>query len=237
MTNARPSSDLTPIATKVNVDGRFRPAVYSPAGVAAKGIKPVPTEWGYEGGRPVYRRLPVAAGAYQMDYLSSNIEEAFVYIDPSKNQALGPGTTAVGRLDNAANVLAVQSGTLTWRYGQAEVEAYVVDISTLNQGEGLADGEYQIGYLLDYTIPSVDEKTLEGYDLYEVKDASLENAAVLINLDAYGIEHADHNLITADAGKSWQPNEFALAGDYFPGTSSTISFRTPVRVDSNCERQ
>ena len=160
-TTPRPQSELVPLKVQPSFEGRVKPVVYSDAGLAAKNIKPVKTAWGLEDGKPILWRLPAVSEQYRKEF-PGVIDLGYVYIDPRKNWAKGPGTLEVGTWADDPSILTVQSGTITWVYGQKNLEAFAVDISTLNEGNGLQDGEYQVGYLLEQGIPEVDEASLTG---------------------------------------------------------------------------
>lgn len=227
MTQAKPQSELSPIVAVPSANGRLNPKVYTDEALEVKELQPVPTSWKWEEGRPIYDRLPSASQTYNMDF-PGQPDSVYVYIDPKLNNAIGPGSLQVAPLNTNASKITIQSGIMTWRWGQAPVDALAIDITTLNNGLGLSDGEYQIGYLLEYAIAEVDETTLTGYDLYSVTDHSLATAAVSLDVSSARIDYPEYSFTTVDLAESWQPNELAKAGPYSTGSSLTFDFRSPV---------
>ncbi len=118
-------------------DPFLRLKVYDERVLRVKGFIPRKTPWGRDGGRPIYDRLPAGSGSYQTE----NPEDVLVLVD-NKN----PNSLLVGAWQQSPSVLVIQSGILTWEYGQVPVNTYAVNISDL----GLQDGDYQVGYYLNY---------------------------------------------------------------------------------------
>lgn len=118
-------------------DPFLRLKVYDDRVLRVKGYIPRKTPWGRDGGRPIYDRLPSSSETYQIQ----NPEDVLVLVDNKSPQSL-----QVGAWEQSSSILVIQSGTLTWEYGQVPVNTYAVNISDL----GLQDGDYQVGYYLRY---------------------------------------------------------------------------------------
>lgn len=118
------------------VDSFVNIKLYDQRVLRVKGLIPTKTPWGREGGRPIYDRLPSGAETYQIQ----SPEDVLVYLE-GNSQSL-----AVGAWQDSPSVLVIQSGKLTWEHDQVPIEAYAINIKAL----GLQDGDYQVGYYLEY---------------------------------------------------------------------------------------
>lgn len=115
-------------------DGFIKLKVYDERTKKVKKLNPTLTSWGRDGGLPIYERLPSSSQTYQIQ----NPDDVKVLVEDR------PESLQIGIWQNSNSILVIQSGTLTWKYGQVPIESYAVNIESLN----LQDGEYQVGYYL-----------------------------------------------------------------------------------------
>jgi len=214
----------TPIVTKTSSSGVVRPKVASPKALKVLNLSPVETVWGTKD-RTVLKRLPSESEAYHKGY---DGDQNYVYIDPALNSALGPGSLDVHySIDNPSSII-VESGSITWVHGQAEVERLEIDLSQLENGLGLQDGEFQIGYTLKFDYPTSDS-VVPGYSIARVKDAELYDAAIYVGSSRATSYHDDYFAISnIESNESWWPGRTTSAGSYDQGSWYTIDFRAPV---------
>jgi hypothetical protein len=224
MTEVLPQSQLGPVIAIPAVTGLSRFDIISDTAREVKRLKPVPTVWGRSSGRPIYDRLPGASEGYRLDYFGDE-KIGLVYIDPQFGTLSGPGSLEVGRLSDNGSILVIQSGTITWSFGQIPTTGLAIDLRSI-VADGVQDGVYQVGYYLDYTQPED-----VGYVLYKVTDYSLSNTpsvyAASSEANYFPVEFAFSEI---DDG-SWRPDEFGDAGDYENGSSVFIDFTTPVTAE------
>jgi len=213
------------VVTKLSSTGIARPKLVTDEILESIQQKPIKTVWGWDFGRPIYDRLPAVSEQYKKGY---DRDQAYVYLDPQFGKYEGPGSLDVVTLFDDPTALIVEPGVITWEKGQLAVDGFNVDISTLNFGQGLADGDYQVGYELTYDIPITDT-LVPGYALGSVKEASLGDAAISIAASGASQYHEAYYAISdADIGSSWWPGFTTYAGVYFPGSWFVIDFRAPV---------
>lgn len=216
------AKDLTlEIATKLKSDGLNRPVVYSPEALKVLRVEPVKTAWGWDYGRPIYNRLPMISEAYQKSY---DLDHAAVYLDPTIPIAVGPGTLEVVKDQRDWHVLDVQSGVLTWEYGELTVDRLRINTSSLDAGRGLQDGVYQVGYRLNvvevdqrpkFALAFSDGKSLSGIELaYDTSGDTPQHRA------AYALSDLTDS--------SWWPNAYNGADGYTARTHYTLDFLEPT---------
>lgn len=221
MTEVFPESLLGPIVTKPAITGLSRFDIISEEAQAVKRLAPEPTVWGYGNGRPIYDRLPGVSEAYRLDYFGDE-RTGLVYIDPQFGTLSGPGSLEVGKLSNDASILVVQSGTITWSFGQISTTGLAVDLRTI-VADGAQDGVYQVGYYLNYTRPEdVD------YATYLVTGSSLSNTLSVYRASAEASNSPVEYAFSEIDDGSWRPNSNGAAGDYTDGSSVFVDFTQPV---------
>lgn len=221
MTEALPESLLGPVTARSAITGLSSFDIITDGARDVKSLKPEPTVWGYGNGRPIYDRLPGVSEAYRIDYFG-DAKTGLVYIDPQFGTLSGPGSLEVGRLPDDGSVLIIQSGTITWSYGQIPTTGLAIDLRSIVAG-GAQDGVYQVGYYLDYSRP--DDLS---YSIYRVENRSLSNTLTAFAASSEAgdalVEYAFSEL---DDG-SWKPNSDGDAGEYATGTSISMDFMQPV---------
>lgn len=224
MTKVLPESLLGPVTARPAVTGLSRFDIISDEAQEVKRLSPEPTVWGYESGRPIYDRLPGVSEAYRIDYFG-DAKTGLVYIDPQFGTLSGPGSLEVGRLPDDGSILVIQSGTITWSYGQIPTTGLAIDLRSVVAG-GAQDGTYQVGYYLNYSEPED-----VGYVLYRVSDYSLSNTpsiyAASSEANYFPVEYAFSEV---DDG-SWRPDPNGNAGEYAVGSSIFIDFTQPVTAE------
>jgi len=224
MTEVLPESLLGPIQAVPSVTGLSRFDIVSDESREVKRLQPEPTVWGYPSGRPVYDRLPGVSEGYRLDYFGDG-KIGLVYVDPQFGTLSGPGSLEVGRLPDDASILIIQSGTITWSYGQIPTTGLAIDLRSIVSG-GVQDGAYQLGYYLNYTQPEN-----QSYSLYRVENYSLSNTPSVYEASKeanyFPVEYAFSEV---DDG-SWRPDPDGATGDYFTGSSVTVDFTLPVTAE------
>lgn len=225
MTTARPQSQVGPIVTAPLTDGFTHVKVYDERALNALKLKPVPTVWGREEGKPVYDRLPAISQAYKLDYFGEE-DSGYVYIDPRLARANGPGSLEVGAWEGDQGILVIQSGTVTWAKGQIPIDGLAVNIAELNSGEGLQDGVYQVGYYLSY-----EQEVAGGSQLYLVTTSSLSNSLALYTASSAVEEYPFEAAFTDAEDESWRPTESGYSGPYDKGSYLLIDFTEAVTAD------
>lgn len=223
MTEALPQALVSP-PTAVQLSS-IEPAVkfLNPEAARIIGFSPVKTVWGMSSGRPVYDRLPAVSGSYVPDAFNGQRIRIFI---ADENKATGAGTLQVGRWDRDPGILIVQSGTLTWRFGPVDIEALAVKISALEDGRGLPDGEYQVGYILRYELDNSDR-----YKEYLVEDFSLAASATVYGATAAAEQYPVEVAFTDELDSSWRPNDLGEAGDYDSGEALILDFTEPCKAE------
>ena len=190
-------------------------------------VKPIKTVWGWNEGRPNYDRLPAWSQAYKKGY---DRDQAYVFYDHRKNpRFFGPKTLQVTVDPDDHRFLQVEDGEITWYGGQTPVGPVILDIRELDNGLGLQNGRYQVGYRLSLE-PFQSDSPLEGYSLIEVEEQSLANAAVYFQATEEIIYHEDYQAIT-DFKESWVPRKNFKVDDYYPGAQYFLDFRTEVTAN------
>ncbi len=223
MTEALPQSQLGPVKTVLFNDSAEALKFLNEDAAKIKGLLPVPTVWGRAAGRPIYDRLPSISGAYNITGFAESAVKIFLQ---DQNKATGIGTLQVGRWQEDAGVLIIQSGVLSWQYGSVAIEAFGVRVSLLNDGGGLQDGEYQIGYILRY-----EDSVGDLYKLYKVEDYSLAASATVYGATAAATQYPVETAFTDDFEPGWRPVESGFVGGYDEGQSLIMDFTAPVRAE------
>lgn len=213
------------IVTKLRNDGVTRPKVYSPEALKALNAEPVKTAWGWDSGRPILNRLPMIGEGYQKSY---SLDQASVYLDPTIPFAVGPGTLEVLKDQRNWRELTLQGGTITWEYGEITVEKEQIDITLLDNGRGLQDGEYQVGYRLFVT-------ELEERDPYIVafnNNAPVSGIEIAFDASGETTLHRSPFALTDDTDESWWPNAYYSADGYTVGTHFTLDLEGPLKAQA-----
>ena len=212
------------IVTKLQSDGLTKHKVYSPEALKALRAEPIKTAWGWDHGRPVYNRLPMVAEAYQKSY---DKDQAMVYLDPTIPIANGPGTLQVLRDQRNWNVIDLQGGTISWEYGELEVERQRIDTNFLNNERGLVDGEYQIGYRLQHVKERGVTRFL-GFELAQANQRSMAGQKITFDSSGETAEHREAYALSDLPEQSWWPNYYHGADSYRSGTHYTFDFYEPT---------
>jgi hypothetical protein len=196
------------------------PRVASEEALEVLNKKPIPTVWGQAYGLPIYDRLPGISQAYKIE---AGPDSAYVYLSPNFPQREGPGSIQPGRLNDNFSWYVMENGTITWSNGQVEVPRLEVDLSSLNGGAGLNDGQYKAGYLMSYDIPAVPAKAFASQT-----DAVLSEAYVAYAAGKDLVYHEDYKALSEDAAEAWWSNEDTSAGTYTNGSWYVLDFKEPV---------
>ena len=187
------------------------------------------TVWGWDSGRPVYDRLPAITEQYQKAYKE---DQLYVYLDPKLGVYDGPGSLQPVIFFDRPSVLAVNSGTITWKMGQHLAPGFEIDVSELEAGVGLPDGTYQVGYVMKYEIP-VFESPVPGNIYAYLEDEDLGEGAVEIHVsNASEIHEGWQALNQLKVETSWWPGFTTDAGDYFPGSWAVLDFIDSVEAET-----
>ena len=214
------------IVTKINGDGTTNQVVYSPEALEVLQAKPQLSVWGWDHGRPIYHRLPMVGEAYQKSY---DLDQAMVYLDPTVPIAVGPGTLQAFKSERDWRILEVMDGTISWRHGEFPVEKRRVNLQEFNNGLGLQDGEYQVGYMLAYVE---EEEELSRFPGFVVADAFRSDfSKIEVAFDASGdtTEHRECYAVDSFDNKTWWPNNYHGADAYTVGTHYTLDFLDNLR--------
>jgi hypothetical protein len=223
MTEALPQSQIGPLATTLYAETQPVVKFLNPDAARVIGFSPVPTVWGRATGRPIYDRLPSASEAYVTDYEAGNRVKIFI---GDQNVATGSGTLQVGAWQPDPGILVVQSGTLVWRNGPVDVEALAIKLSALNEGGGLQDGEYQVGYIMRY-----EADTSAKYKEYKVEDYSLAASATVYGATAAAEQYPVEVAFTDELDTSWRPSDSGYVGGYDDGQALILDFTQPVKAE------
>jgi len=223
MTEVLPQSQIGPVKTTLFTETEPVVKFLNPDAARVIGTLPVPTVWGRASGRPIYDRLPAISGSYVTDF--TNGETVKIYI-ADQNRALGPGTLQVGIWDRDSGILVIQSGTLVWQNGPVDVQALAIKLSALENGNGLQDGEYQVGYTLRF-----DPDTSPKYKEYKVEDYSLAASATIYGATAAAEQYPVEVAFTDEIDTSWRPSDTGYVGGYDDGQSLILDFTEPCKAE------
>lgn len=217
----------SPIVTRRLSEGQIDTKVISEEALSVFKWKPIKTAWGYDFGRPFYDRLPAWSQAYKKGY---DRDQAYVYYDHRKNpRFFGPNTLQVTVDPDDHRYLQVENGEITWYGGQTPVNPVIVKIEDLDQGLGLQDGRYQVGYELSLE-PHSSNSLVEGYSIIDVEEQSLATAAIYFHSTEEIIYHENYQAIT-NFEDSWVPRKHYQVDDYYPGAQFFLDFRTEVTAN------
>lgn len=220
---ALPQSQIGPVRTALFADTEPVVKFLNPDAARAIGFLPTPTVWGRAAGRPIYDRLPAVSGAYVTDTTQPDRVKIFI---ENQNRATGAGTLQVGIWDRDPGILVIQSGTLVWSKGPVDVQALAVKLSALNEGGGLQDGEYQVGYTLRYEADNSAK-----YKEYKVEDYSLAASATVYGATAAAEQNPVEVAFTDELDTSWRPSDSGYVGGYDEGESLILDFTEPVKAE------
>lgn len=147
---AIPEVQTTTSTTRLNV--------LSTQYVEVNGLQSRPTEWVFEG-RPIYRRLPATAETYQIDFfnivkesniLSNNVtltgieKVGYVYV-PYGESINGAFSGEVVASDSKKDIL-IKASAIVWEYGKNVEPPAIINLRTLDVGNGRYDLAYQLIY-------------------------------------------------------------------------------------------
>ncbi len=222
-TPTKQSLDLS-VKTTPYITGTVKPKVPSEEALKVLNLKPVPTVWGWETGKPIYERLPAISQQYQLGY---DYDQAYAYIEPQFGTMVGPGSLQPVLDIDDFSILNVNTGVITFKYGNVETVPLNINVTTLNNGRGLEDGEYQVGFLLTYGEDTSLSAVL-GFDLAKGVDTLLSDAAIHFNASEETFEHPDFYALNDLVSQTWWPIKTTLAGPYETGSWFALDFRIPV---------
>jgi hypothetical protein len=153
--------------------------VLSPVYIDVNKLQSRPTEWN-PGGRPIYRRLPATSETYQINFFNyvansnivslnetvEGIEKVGYVYTPYGESINGPLSTEVVAAEGNKALL-VKGGVVIWEYGRDEVLPTIIDIRTLDIGNGQYDLAYQLIYDDSPTpkLYSIEDFALTGQSL------------------------------------------------------------------------
>ena len=223
------SSDLNlELIVKTRGTGQTPHKVYDQRALKVLNAKPQLSAWGWDHGRPIYHRLPMVSEAYQKSY---DADQAMVYLNPTIPISVGPGTLQVIKSERDWRILDIMDGTISWKYGEFDVERDRINLSELNQGLGLQDGEYQIGYKLRHVDGLPEESRFPGYALTNSLRGSLSEVQVAFDSSGETITHRNAYAIDYQKSTSWWPNDYYGADGYLAGTHYTLDFVESVQAN------
>ena len=221
-------SDLNlELVTKINGNGVTSNKVYDPRALAVLNAKPQLSAWGWDHGRPIYHRLPMVGEAYQKSY---DLDQAMVYLDPTIPIANGPGTLQAIKNERDWRILDIMGGTISWRYGEFDVEPIRIDLSKYNNGLGLQDGEYQVGYTLEHVDELPEDQRFPGFVVANSLNGSLSKVQVAFDSSGETVPHRNSYAIDYQEETSWWPNDYYGADGYLVGTHYTLDFIESVHA-------
>lgn len=221
MTDVLPQAELGAVTAVPAISGLSKFNIISDEARRVKSLDPVQTVWGRSTGRPIYDRLPGVSEQYRIDYWG-DAKIGLVLIDPGVGGLTGPGSMEVGYLADNHSLLIIQSGVITWAYGQIKTTGLAVDLRSLVAG-GVQDGVYRVGYYLDYTA-----EPAEQYSLFDVDDYSLSATASIYAASSEATQHGLHFVFSDVDDGNWRPTAPDDASNYDSGASITIDFTEPV---------
>ena len=214
---------VRPVVATPRSQGLVKPKLATDEALAVLHKKPIPTVWGQAYGLPIYDRLPGISQAYKIE---AGPDSAYVYIEPNFPKREGPGSIQPLRGADNSSVFVMENGTITWSYGQVDVSRLTVNISKLNGGRGLEDGQYKAGYLMDYSIPATPSQTFATQE-----DALLSEAYVAYASGKDLIFHEDFRALSEDVAQAWWSNAETIAGSYANGSWYVLDFKEAVWPD------
>ena len=223
MTEALPQSQIGPVKTTLFAETQPTVKFLNPEAARVIGALPVPTVWGRKSARPIYDRLPAVSGSYVTDFTDGNRVKIFL---SDQNRAIGSGTLQVGIWDRDPGILIIQSGTLVWQNGPVDVQALAIKLSALENGNGVQDGEYQVGYTLRF-----DPDTSPKYKEYKVEDYSLAASATIYGATAAAEQHPVEVAFTDEINTSWRPTDSGYVGGYDDGQALILDFTEPCKAE------
>lgn len=217
------------VTTFESTTGVVQPKVINEEAQIALQQQSQKTVWGWDSGRPIHDRLPAITEQYQKAYRE---DQLYVYLDPKMGAYDGPGSLQPVIFLERPSVLAVNSGTITWKMGQHTAPGFEFDVAELEGGVGLPDGTYQVGYVMEYEIP-VFESPVPGHVYAYLENEDLGGAAVEIHVSSASEVHEGWQALNQlRVETSWWPGLSTEAGDYFPGSWAVLDFLDSVEVDT-----
>ena len=216
------------LVTKIRGDGTTPHKVYDPRALHVLNAKPELSAWGWDHGRPIYHRLPMVGEAYQKSY---DPDQAMVYLDPTIPIANGPGTLQVIKNQRDWRILDIMGGVISWRYGEFEVQQERINLTELNDGMGLQDGEYQVGYRLSHVDEERAEARFPGFTLAYAEEGNLSQIQVAYDSSGDTTDHRTVYALDQYDETSWWPNDYYGADSYLTGTHYTLDFLEPVNAE------
>ncbi len=221
---------LKPVDTKLYSNGLTSVGAVSEEALYALNLQPHRTACALESGRPIYDRLPAESQEYKKGYDS---DQAYVYINPKNNLAIGKNTLQVVRDSTKPSILFVNDGEITWKKGQLIVDTLTIDVSTLNFNKGLDDGAYQFGYILGEADPTV-SSLVPGYARATLKDSVLGDVALDFESSSDSQYYESFQAISENSlsnNKGWRPVSTSEAGTYNNGSWYVLDFQAEVLAE------
>mgnify|MGYP000917009082 CR=1 FL=1 len=173
--------------------------LYSPQYIKAKRLELRPTEW-VPGGRPIYKRLPLAGQTYQVSFENDG-EIGYVYIS-SGSKSVGAGSLEVVSSDTFEDIV-IFGGTIVWDKGRSTVKPAILNIKEID----IKSGKYFLGYELVYdTSESAYQYSATDYFLYgETLDIKSSTDSVV------GWRYSSTNAFTPESELFWKNSD-----NFFP---------------------
>lgn len=217
-----------PVLVRPFSEGVVRPKVASEGALEVLHKEPIKTVWGWNGGRVIYDRLPEVTGTYKQSYTNPDLQryndQTFVYLQQPFQNGIGPGSLECGVKETDFSLFQVYGGQITWSAGTVTVPTLEVDVTQLNDGNGLQDGAYQAGYLLSETVPSS-----PTYTVARVEDSLIGEAKIAVAASSEWIEHpASYAISDVPMTGAWWPYDFSIAGDYTKASWYVLDFTYAV---------
>lgn len=213
------------LVTKIRADGVTPHKVYDRRALDVLNATPQLSAWGWVHGRPIYHRLPMVSEAYQKSY---NPDQAMVYLDPTIPIANGPGTLQVTKNQRDWRQIVIEGGVISWRYGEFEVEKERLTLTELNNGRGLQDGEYQIGYLLSHVDLEREEARFPGFTKVYSEEINLSSLQLAYDASGETIDHRVAYAVDDFPKTTWWPNGYYGSDSYLTGTHYTVDLLDSV---------
>ena len=113
-------------------------------------------------------------------------------------------------------------GVISWRYGEFEVQSERLNLAELNDGLGLQDGEYQIGYRLSHVDEERAEARFPGFTKVRTEEGNLSSIQLAYDVSGETTDHRAAYALDQYDESSWWPNDYYGADSYLTGTHFTL---------------